>query len=36
LRCIMQEAALHFGVYAEVSVPGRINHGDRVRVMDEG
>jgi uncharacterized protein YcbX len=36
LRCITQEAARHFGVYAEVLVPGRINRGDSVTVMDEG
>jgi uncharacterized protein YcbX len=36
LRCIAQEAALHFGVYAEVLVPGRINRGDSVIVVDEG
>jgi uncharacterized protein len=36
LRCITQEAALHFGVYAEVLVPGRIERGDSVTVVDEG
>jgi uncharacterized protein YcbX len=36
LRCIAQEAVLHFGVYAEVLVPGRINRGDSVTVVDEG
>jgi uncharacterized protein YcbX len=36
LRCIAQEAALHFGVYAKVLVPGRINRGDSVTVVDEG
>jgi len=34
LRCITQEAALHFGVYAEVLVPGRIKRGDSVTVVD--
>ena len=34
LRCITQEAALHFGVYAEVMVPGRIKRGDNVTVVD--
>jgi uncharacterized protein len=34
LRCITQEAALHFGVYAEVLVPGRIKRGDRVVVVN--
>ena len=36
LKCITQEAALHFGVYAEVLVPGRIERGDSVTVVDEG
>jgi MOSC domain-containing protein len=36
LRCIAQEAALHFGVYAEVLVPGRIKRGDSVTVVDQG
>jgi uncharacterized protein YcbX len=36
LRCITQEAALHFGVYAEVLVPARITCGDSVTVVDEG
>ena len=36
LRCITQEAALHFGVYAEILVPGRIKRGDSVTVVDEG
>lgn len=36
LRCITQEAALRFGVYAEVLVPGRIKRGDSVTVVDEG
>ena len=30
LRCIAQEAALQFGVYAEVVTPGRIARGDSV------
>jgi uncharacterized protein YcbX len=34
LKCITQEAALHFGVYAEVLVPGRIKRGDSVTVVD--
>ena len=34
LRCITQKAALHFGVYAEVLVPGRIKRGDSVTVVD--
>ena len=34
LKCIAQEAALHFGVYAEVLVPGRITRGDSVTVVD--
>ena len=34
LKCITHEAALHFGVYAEVLVPGRIKHGDSVTVED--
>jgi MOSC domain-containing protein YiiM len=34
LQCITQEAELHFGVYAEVLVPGRIKRGDRVTVVD--
>jgi uncharacterized protein YcbX len=34
LRCITQEAALHFGVYAEVLVPGRIKRGDSVTMVD--
>jgi uncharacterized protein YcbX len=34
LRCITQEAARHFGVYAEVLVPGRITRGDSVTVVD--
>lgn len=34
LRWIAQEAALHFGVYAEVLVPGRIRRGDSVTVVD--
>ena len=34
LQCITQEAALHFGVYAEVLVPGRIKRGDSVTVVD--
>jgi len=34
LRCITQEAALHFGVYAEVLVPGRITRGDNVTVAN--
>jgi uncharacterized protein len=33
LWCITKEAALHFGVYADVLVPGRINRGDSVTVM---
>ena len=36
LRCITQKAALHFGVYAEVRVPGRIKRGDSVTVVDQG
>jgi uncharacterized protein YcbX len=36
LRGITQEAALHFGVYADVLVPGRITRGDRVTVVDKG
>src|SRR5437867_3870881 len=32
--CITQEAALHFGVYADVLVPGTIQRGDRVTVVD--
>ena len=36
LRCITQEAARHFGVYADVLVPGRITRGDSVTVVDEG
>ena len=36
LRCITQEAARHFGVYADVLVPGRITRGDNVTVVDEG
>jgi uncharacterized protein YcbX len=36
LRYITQEAALHFGVYAEVLMPGRINRGDSVIAVDEG
>ncbi len=36
LRCITQDAALQFGVYAEVEVPGRIRCGDRVTVVDAG
>jgi uncharacterized protein len=36
LRGITQEAALHFGVYAEVLVSGRIKRGDSVTVVDEG
>ena len=35
LRCITQEAALHFGVYAEVLGLGRITRGDSVTVVDE-
>jgi uncharacterized protein len=34
LRCITQEAALHFGVYAEVLAPGRITRGDSLTVVD--
>ena len=34
LKCMAQEAALHFGVYAEVLVPGRITRGDSVTVVD--
>src|SRR5262249_2477202 len=30
LRCITQEAALHFGVYADVLVSGRITRGDSI------
>ena len=30
LRCIAQEAAEDFGVYAEVLQPGRISRGDPV------
>lgn len=30
LKCITQEAALQFGVYAEVLVPGKIKRGDSV------
>jgi uncharacterized protein YcbX len=36
LRGMTREAARHFGVYAEVLVPGRITRGDGVTVMDEG
>ena len=36
LRCITQEAALHFGVYADVLVSGRITRGDSITVVDEG
>jgi MOSC domain-containing protein YiiM len=36
LRCITQEAARHFGVYADVLGPGRITRGDRVTVVDAG
>ena len=36
LRCITQEAALHFGVYAEVVEPGRVKCGDSVTVVDQG
>jgi len=35
LRCLTQEAALHFGVYAEVLVPAKIKRGDSVTVVDE-
>jgi uncharacterized protein YcbX len=35
LKCITQEAALHFGVYTEVLVPGKIKRGDSVTVVDE-
>ena len=34
LKCITQEAALHFGVYADVLMPGRIKRGDSVTVVD--
>lgn len=30
LRCIAQESQFHFGLYAEVLVPGKIKRGDRV------
>jgi MOSC domain-containing protein len=36
LRCITQDAALQFGVYAEVEVPGRIRCSDSVAVVDAG
>jgi len=35
LRCLTQEAALHFGVYAEVLVPAKIKRGYSVTVVDE-
>jgi hypothetical protein len=34
LQCITQKAALQFGVYAEVVVPGRIKRGDSMTVVD--
>jgi uncharacterized protein len=34
LKFIAQEADLHFGVYAEVLVPGRIGRGDNVTTVD--
>lgn len=34
LRCITHDADLHFGVYADVIVPGRVMMGDRVQIVD--
>jgi len=34
LQCITHDAAVHFGVYADVLVPGRITLGDQVLVID--
>ncbi len=34
LKCITQEADIHFGVYADVLVPGRITCGDRIMMVE--